>query len=443
MNRYYQKYKLKKLLGSFVPRLKQTDLLKSHTSSVRAKQVLGLFSVNVIGMPIGIITSVVVSRYLGAKGYGDFKFIQSIFNFAIIIFTFGFFQAGNRALVLNYDKQKAKEYYGTELIITGGLFIVMSACLAFYVLFDLNIQEKQLSNFLLFTIPFGWVFLLLRLFETLFQADNRINMLAKVRLFPKVGFLLLATTIFFAFRSWSINRLAIIWSIYLFAEAICYLSILFQLKVSFKNFKVRLNEIWSYNKSFGLNVYLGSLFAVGFGQFTQILISYFGIDNSGVGFYALALTFTVPLTVIPNTIATTHYKDFSAGKKIPGKLLLITLGLSFAALVGLWLIVPSFVSIFYGSGFESVIFLNFIVSIGVTAHGFGDFFNRYLGANGQGKALRNSSIIFGVALLVMNITFIPTWKEKGAAFACLISGFIYLINMIIYYKLYQKRVLND
>jgi len=31
------------------------------------------------------------------------------------------------------------------------------------------------------------------------------------------------------------------------------------------------------------------------------------------------------------------------------------------------------------------------MSFGVAAHGFADFFNRYLGANGQGKFLRNSA----------------------------------------------------
>ena len=159
-------------------------LIQRYKKNTHAKQILGLFSVNIIGIPIGIFTSIVITRFLGAQGYGDYKFIQSIFNFAIIIFTFGFFQAGNRALVLNNNKQTAREYYGAELVITGGLFIVMSFFLTLYALFDGNIQEKQLDKFLLFLIPFGWVFLLLRYFETLFQADNRIRMLAEVRLFP-------------------------------------------------------------------------------------------------------------------------------------------------------------------------------------------------------------------------------------------------------------------
>lgn len=415
---------------------KQFTQLKSNP---RAKQVLGLFSVNIIGIPIGIITSIVITRYLGAQGFGDYKFILSIFNLAIIIFSFGFFQAGNRALVLNDDKQKAKEYYGAELVLTVGMFIIMSVFLVLYTLIDDNIQEKNLDCFLLFVIPFGWIFLLASYFETLFQADNRIRMLGEFRLYPKIGFLVSAIILYLVFMNTETNKLAIVYGLYLLTEVIVYIVILRKLHVSFNNIKMRLNEIWNYNKSFGFNVYIGSLFAVGFSQLTEILISYFGVDNSGVGFYSLAITFTMPLTFIPNTIATTHYKDFSTSSKIPKKLLLITLALSVSALIGLWVLVPPFVKYFYGKEFNSVVLLNFIVSVGVIAHGFGDFYNRYLGANGQGKALRNSSFLVGGSMMLFNLLFIPKWGETGAAYARLITGFVYLIIIVYYYYRYIKK----
>jgi O-antigen/teichoic acid export membrane protein len=413
--------------------------LTQYQTNPRVKQVIGLFSVNIIGIPIGIITSIVITRYLGAQGYGDFKFVGSIFNLAIIIFAFGFFQAGNRALVLNTDKQKAKEYYGAELALTGAMFIIMSVTLVLYALFDKNIHEKNLDNFLLFVIPFGWVFLLNRYFETLFQADNRIKMLAQVRLYPTIGFLITAAIIYFVFIDLQLNKLAVIWAFYLLTQTLVYLFVLYKLQVSFHNIKFRLREIWDFNKSYGFNVYLGSLFALGFANLTEILISYFGIDNSGVGFYSLALTFTMPLSLIPNTIATTHYKDFSTANRIPKNLFLITLGLSFSALVGIWLVVGPFVKIFYGNEFENVILLNFIMSFGVTAHGFADFFNRYLGANGQGKAIRNSAFLVGGSVLLFSLLLIPRWGEYGAAYTKLISGFVYLAIIMYYYISFIKK----
>jgi len=415
-------------------------LIQQYNTTPHAKQVLGLFSVNIIGIPIGILTSIVITRYLGPQGYGNYVFIISIFNIATTIFTFGFFQAGNRALVLNKDKQKAKEYYGVELIIIGGLFIVMSLALIIYALLDHNMHEKQLSHFLLFLIPFGWVFLMTPYFETLFQADNRIRMLAQIRLYPKVGLLITSGLIYFIFMDLKLNRLAIIWTFYLATRVIIYLFILYKIKVSFINVKLRLKKIWDYNKSFGFHLYVGSLFAVGLLQLSPLLISYFGINNSGVGFYSLALTFSMPLSFIPNTIATTHYKDFSTSEKIPRKLLLITLGISLSVLVVLFIFVGPFIYFFYGKEFVSVITLSYIVSFGVIAHGFGDFFNRYLGANGQGKALRNSSFLVGGSMLVFSLILIPKWGAYGAAYAKLINGFVYLGIIIYYYKKFIKTI---
>jgi O-antigen/teichoic acid export membrane protein len=188
-----------------------------------------------------------------------------------------------------------------------------------------------------------------------------------------------------------------------------------------------------YNKTFGLNVYLGSLFAVGFSSLTQVLIGYFGIDNSGVGFYALALALSMPLAFIPNTIATTHYKEFSQAKSVPKKLMLVTIGFSIAALVAIWILVPPFVNIFYGDSFASVIKINFIVSLGVILYGMGDFFNRFLGANGQGKALRNSAFLVGGGLLIASLLLIPKWGEYGAAYAKLIAGGLYFLIIIFHY----------
>jgi O-antigen/teichoic acid export membrane protein len=414
-------------------------LLHQYKSNHRVKQVIGLFSVNIIALPIGIVTSIVITKYLGLQGYGDFKFINSIFSIAVIIFSFGFFQAGNRALVLNNDKQKAKEFYGAELVITGGIFIIMTVSLVLYAKIDTNINEKNLSNFLLFIIPFGWVFLLQRYFENLFQADNRIKMLSQFRLYPSVGFLAAATLIYFVLMEKQMNKLAVIWIFNLATQVIVYLFILFKLQVSFKNIRIRLFEIWNFNKSYGFNVYLGSLFAIGFSSLTELLISYFGIDNSGVGLYSLALTFTMPLSLIPNTIATTHYKDFSEANRVPRKLFLITAGLSIIALLGIWLLVGPFIKIFYGNEFENVIPLNFIMSFGVTAHGFADFFNRYLGANGQGMALRNSAFFVGASILIFSLILIPKYGEYGAAYTKLISGFVYLFIIILYYLKFIKN----
>jgi len=415
-------------------------LISNYKNNPKTNQVIRLFVVTLITIPIGIITSIFLTRFLGVEEYGNYMFIISIFNFAVVLFTFGFLQACNRTLVLNHNTARAREYYGTTLIILGGLFIIMSIFLYLYGLFDENLKQKSLQQLFLFTIPISSVFLLIKYFETLFQADNRIKLLAQSRLIPKVVFGIAVFVLFILFKDNSIDKLGTLWLVFFCTQILVYLYIISKINISFHNFNKRFNEIWMYNKAFGLNVYFGSLFAVGFSALTVVLIGYFGNDNSGVGFYSLALTFSMPLSFIPNTIATTHYKDFSKAKSIPKKLLLITIALSVAALAVLWILIPPFVNIFYGEEYSSVIGINFIVSIGVILYGMGDFFNRFLGANGQGKALRNSSFFVGAGLLISSVLLIPEWGEYGAAYAKLIAGAVYLMIIIYHYFKFKNSI---
>lgn len=414
--------------------------IKQYNNNERIRQVVLLFSINIIGIPLGIITSIIITRFLGANGYGDYVFINNVFRLAILIGTFGFFHAGNRAIVLTDDKQSAREYYGAELVVLSGLFVIICIGLLLYASYDNNVQEKGLRLYLIYLSPFVWVYLLVRYFEVLFQADNRIKLLSKTRLFPKIGFAISVSAIYFLITDFHYSNLLLVFFFFLITQIIVFVYVLYQVNPSIQNLQYRIKEIWNFNKAYGFNVYIGSLFAVSFAQLTGILISYFAIDNTGVGYYSLALTFSAPLAIVPNIIATTHFKDFSKRKKIPNKLIYTTTILSIGALLLVWIIVPPFVNYFYGEEFSKVIPLVFIVSIGMVLYGMANFVNRFLGSHGQGKALRNSSFIVGSSLMIFNIGLIPIMGETGAAYTKGITGFVYLMTIIWFYRRYVNKI---
>jgi len=398
-----------------------------------------LFSVNVIGIPLGMITSILLTQYLGAKNFGDYMFIHNIVNLAVVLGTFGLFHAGNRAIILSNNKEKTNEYYGAELIISLVLFFFISISLLLFTLFDSNINEKGLKSIFILIIPFTWLYILVKYFEVLFQADNRIKSLVQIRLFPKIIFVITVLIIFLFFKNYPYNKLLLVFYSFLLSQILVFVFVIFKIKLSFNNLMLRIKEIWEYNKSFGFHVYIGSIFAVGFAQLSGILISYFSIDNSGVGFYALALTIAAPLSFIPNTIATTHYREFSKLDKMPKKVLFLTIGITTITLLFSWVLITPFINLFYGVEFENVINLFYIVSLGIALHGMADFYNRFLGSHGEGKMLRNSSFIIGACLLILNIALIPLWGETGAAFTKSISGLIYIVIIVYYYHRFKLK----
>ena len=407
-----------------------TNLLKQKS----VKQFIGLFSVNIISLPLGFITSIIITKYLGAQTYGDYKFLDSIFRMAIILCNFGLFYAGSRALLLEKNRDRSREYYATILIITLVLSTIMCVALLVYAIIDPNISSKGLLGPFLCILPFGFVYMINYCYETLLQADNQIALLSKVRLLPKLGYLLGGMVAILYFQEVSFNKLLLVCYIYLLTQLVVYAYVMLKLRPLFANIRERWKEIKNYNKSYGFDVYVGSLFAVGFSVLPDILISYFDIDNQGVGFYSLALMFASPLAFVPTTMATTQYRKFSEIEKIKPKSIKITLLLSVLVMLSLWAIVPVIINLFYSSEFNEVIKLNFIVSLGVLLYGIADFFNRFIGAKGQGKLLRNSSFIVGLSVLIANFILVPLYGAAGASWAKVTAGIVYLTTMLICYR---------
>ncbi len=185
---------------------------------------------------------------MGPVSFGDFKFIINVFNFSCVIFNFGFFHACNRALVLNTDPNKSREYYGSMLVVSAFLYMLMSLVLVVYAFVDDNIQAKSLQASLLWVIPFSWTFLLNSYFEILFQADNKIDLLAKSRIYPRIAFFISIVFLFLFLNNYNGNRLTIIWVFFLSTQILAYVYILVKVNPSFKNMWARMKELWHFNK---------------------------------------------------------------------------------------------------------------------------------------------------------------------------------------------------
>lgn len=402
-------------------------------NSGRGRQFAGLLSANVLGVPISFVSNIIITSYLGAALYGDFQFIYTIFNTANILLNFGFFYAGNRAIVLSKSKEQTCEYYGAMLIIIVSISILMAAAVGIYSIVDGNVAEKGLTKYLIAILPFSGIFMLNQCFEAMLQADNQIRLLSYTRLLPKI--LLLSGGIFalFLIKDRVENKLTIILVAYIFALLSVYTYVYLSLRPSFNNIKQRLCELFTFETSYGFNVYLGAIFAVGFAQLSDILISYFNPDNTNLGYYKLAVQFCTPLSFVPMTLANTHFKDFSVSSRIQPKLVKLTFILSGAVLVLLWAVVPVVIKLFFKPEFSQVIYICMVTSVGVVLYGFADFFNRYLAARGQGKLLRNISFIIGPLVLIFGILLIPRYGAFGAAIAKVCSGISYFSLMLFAY----------
>ncbi len=405
-------------------------------SNKQLRQSVTLMIWNFASLPLVLVINIVITRYMGASSYGDYLYVQRVFDFAFIILELGAVQSANRAVLLAKDEKTIREYYGSGFLCLFVVYAIICAALYAFTFISPNIRAKGLFDIMLCVIPFSLIHFTTKYLEQVLPASNRITELIIQRYVPRIGLFLLTLVLYLIVRKvdLGISPVVVVWSIFWFTQIIVYLYVIKRIRPTFTNVKERIKDIIKIDKEFGIQVYFGNLFSTAFTALMPIFISYFGEDNAGVGFYSLSLMLSQPLSFIPVVVATSHYKKFAEYKSIPRKLMTTTFLVSLTAMLFLWSIVTPFVKMFYTPEFSPVIYLTIISSVGTLLYGCSDFFSRYLMAQGKGKPLRNSSFIVGFTTLALNVALIPWLHETGASIVHVAAGLVYFIIILSYYR---------
>ncbi|EKT3956153.1 oligosaccharide flippase family protein [Flavobacterium psychrophilum] len=403
---------------------------KYNNLSKEVKQSILLLLTTFLTMVVLLGVNFFMTKILDKEEFGDYSFIINLYTFLQVFFNFGFFYSISKLIGHSNNSIHDREYYGVGLVILLFVYLFMSICLLIYMYNFLNIKKYNL-NALIISIPFGWIFLLNSFNELVLQGSNKIFLLAQSRLLPKFIFLLILA---FLFVSQITSNTYYIILFYFISGLIPYLYIIKRLMPKFGNLKYRFREVFTANKNFGFNVYIGSLFAVGASSISGILISYFGVNNTEVGCYSIALQLSAPLSLMPNVLATTFFKKFICADLIDKKLVYTMVGISLFSLLIIVFISNPIIVLIYGKEYLESVYLLYGLSLSSVIYGIGDFFNKFLLSKGKGVELRNASFLVGTTLMISNLILINKFGAKGAALSTIISGTLYLVIILKYYK---------
>ena len=405
------------------------------TISKSKKQVVVLYISTLLGVLIGMLVSILNTRNLAPSEYGDVRYVNNIIQMLSGIFLFGYFVTGSRLLAIAKSEEEAAQIRGGLVTILGITVALMMACMVACGLIHHYVLHRDYAWLFYTVIPVCGSVLLLNYMNTSAQGDNSIYSIAAARLLPSALYLGIAYWVFYKFGASS-------WLMLVLQNGIALIVLSFIIwhnKPSFKNLKHTFKALRQENKSYGLQVYYGSLANVSVQYIAGITLGIFALDNTNVGFYSLALTVTGPLAMLPSIIGTTYFKRFAHENCISRKILLSTFSLSFISLIGFVVIIYPVVGLLYDERYSKVALYACLLAIGFTFHGLGDVFNRFLGAHGQGKPLRNGAFISGVIALIgytIGVCYYDIW---GALFTRIITSLSYFTSMIVFYFFFINK----
>lgn len=394
--------------------------------SKKKRQIIILYIASMIGVLLGLLSSIVNTRFLKPSDYGDVRLVQNYAQLGATLLYLGYFISGSRLLALSENNQEKRNIRGAMLIIVGASATILFILITFCGLFYLND-----GLFLLFIASFPLcIYLLLNNYVSLVaEGDNRAGLLSALKVFPYGCYVPLAL---FVFSNWgATSNLLMLLQGGTFCIIALSLSVL--TKPSFGRFNESFQKLSKESKGYGNQVYMGSLTMIATTYVAGIAIGIFSDDNSSVGFYTLALTVTSPMSLLPMTIGVTYFRDFARFNSIPSKVLKASLLLTIGACLCFIVLIKPLVVWLYTEQYSVVGTFAMWLVIGASIHGLGDLFGRFLMSQGQGGQVRNSSIACGCIKLGGYVGLVYLLGVNGAIITTILADSSYCGLMLFYY----------
>lgn len=395
------------------------------------KQVILLYGATLTGTLLGVVSSIINTRFMDTGDYGDVRYVQNILSFIASLLLFGYFLSGSRLLALSNDEYKSRRIRGcmVTILIAASTVLIVSCFILFFIF---KRDNPIVAHLFLVSAPVCLYPLFHNYINTTAQGDNHIGRLASSRFVPAVFYIPVAYFIYSNFGATSSRMILLQWGL----NTTILLMIIVSTRPLFKDLKPIMMELNRENRDYGLQLYIGSLVMVATNYIAGITIGIFNGDNSEVGFYTLALTVTSPLSTLPSIIGTTYFKKFATEKKIPQKVLKYSLTLTILSCVLFIIFIKPIVSFLYPDRYYIVGTYASWLAVGFSIHGLGDMINRYLGSQGQGKSIRNSSFFNGLFKIFGFTVLVYFFNTNGAIMTNIICSSIYFATLLYYYKKY-------
>ena len=158
----------------------------STTNNI-AKNTILIFCARGLNAAFGFLTIILVARYLGVEGYGNYVFVIALISFTVLLADFGNFQIITREL--SSGRHTPQDIIGSVFILRTLISIVL-VVLILLIVHLMHIDSSAKMAVYIVTIP-QLIFSLNTIFVATFSAYNRFWFDAMMQITSKVVELLL------------------------------------------------------------------------------------------------------------------------------------------------------------------------------------------------------------------------------------------------------------
>lgn len=412
------------------------SFLKQISRSNRARQTAVLYVSLVATLVLGIAVSIINTRLLGPQAFGDFKFLQTVWTLGVAFVTFGLFMTGANLLARQDSPETERPLMGSLLVIACAVSLLFTVAMALASFPVGQVYGQELGGKMRLFSALVFVFPVQNYLQEVLRGTNDVTSLALLNALPQLLYIPAALGIS-RLTGFSLDMALLL---YLLSLLVTAFVVIIRARPSFNRVQRGIQEVMENNRAIGMHIYVAILVTTATTQLSQFSLAYF-FDTRLVGMFSLALTITMPLTMIPNAISTTFFKQFATLDRIPRKVIVGAVTISVVTLLAFLAAIKEVILFLYTDKFIEVVPLAYICAVGAVLHGIGDVYSRYLQVHGKTMALRNNAVQLGVISVVGYVFLVAWWGVSGAAVTKFLVDAVYLATMLLYYG--KGRALED
>lgn len=394
-----------------------------------SKQYIIVLSANIFSMGLGFLINIIGTNIMLTETFGFYKAfitaLQLFSSFTILGFHYTF---GRQFAQVDTPEDKKK--INTVAIIIVILLSIISMFLVFIIS---NIYSKfsghGLPNYFLLAALFMYLIMFRSYVQQKLQGENEMGKYSLIGIFPQ---LFLALFFLYALYRGNMIETRTILMVYIIVNTADLFYFIAKTGITTK-ISGELKRIIQENKKHGLQLYFGSLFSVTVAQLLNLVVASIG-GLEEYAFFSLGISMAAPMALIASTMGTIHFKKNVHTSNISKKEIFVTLSITGLSFVSYFVMLNNIMPIFIAEEYIKAIPYANILLIYYTMMGLGDYFNKFIGAKGQGKLLRNGAIVTGIVLVVFSFLLIPFYNVPGLIIAKLLSAFVYMFLMIYIYR---------
>lgn len=379
---------------------------------------------------IGFVSSYLLTKYMSIDEYGMYKYTLNAVSTISLISLLGIPYSASLASIKADSKKHISTIASSAIILITALYIIVSIILILSLFFldSIGVKNEQtiyFATFMAITISLQSCFI------TMYQGSNDIKTISAQTILPPLLIAISFGAIGFCFHNISYTiAITVFFLGYMFAHAFT----IYKKKIHLSSTKKEsVKSLLYIVKEKGLSVYYGSLIGVGSSYLLNMVLGYV-ITMENYATYGLGLTMASPIQHIPSVMGVVLFSKSARSKLLSRsnivKTVMMTLGSTICYCIAIYF---AFIYLFppkYGHSFDYVVLL----SLAYALYGLGDYFNKFISAHGYSHYIRTGATVSGIANLIFSSIGIIFLKETGLILGRIVSGLLYLITMVLYYK---------